>query len=78
MTCFCQQANKESIFGAGKLAFGKDPENPDYICKDFNHQVFWTTALSSSLGYLIIAINYIIRELIIKIIKKVGEKTQTS
>jgi len=78
LSCFCQQANTESIFGAGKLAFGKDPENPDYICKDYNRQVFWTSCLSESLGYLIIAINYIIREMIIKLIKWVGEKTQTS
>jgi len=40
--------------------------------------VFWTSTLTSSLGYLITAINYFIREVIIVLIKWVGEKTQTS
>jgi hypothetical protein len=59
------------------LEFG-DAENPVYICKDFNRKVWFNMMLTESLGYLIIAINYVIRESIIKGIIWVGEKTETS
>jgi hypothetical protein len=68
---------QKSIFKANGIAFG-NPESPDYICKDYNKKVWYNTLLSESLGYLIIAINYVIRELIIKGIYWVGEKTETS
>lgn len=80
LQCHCEHVSKTVGSGSGLinyLEFDKNNENGVKICEQYVYDKYITLVYGQSVSYMIIAINYILRLFIIKLIIYIGKDTES-
>jgi len=73
LQCYCGELKTAGV----DVATVKLPGSDDLVCKQFNNDMWYSFVLSTMVQYMIIAINYVLRVFIIKLITYIGMDTES-
>lgn len=80
LQCFCASQKKQGVSkdtmyklfdGNGEVSF----ESP--VCLHYSNDIFWSQLIGQSIAFIIIAVNLVLKVVIIKLVEWIGEDTQS-